>query len=370
MLIVGGIVSETLEDEEDEILKDGNGLFEKVNEKSGVKLTVVKAVALPDGMCVNSPVLDNTVVGEKKLVEETVSVKRGDGEIKLDDETVLVIDGIIVAESLKVIVDVDKVVAVKKFVEETKGDDVIDGVATFVTEIAGEVVPNVLKLLKMDGVTDDEEVRKASAVVDGEIEAELLKEIDDVDKVDTVITGLNVIVVHLDSVAVTKTVEEDILVVVAKFDTEIVDVEVCVMDGVCDGVPEFDGVDDVVDDGDFEGVNELEGVNVPVDVGVTDVVVDGELAGANEVHEDEPPALHDPAGQLVHGVPPVEYVPAVQEVQDVAANPEPLPAKQLSQVPHAHDPYVPAGQGMLQALPTVLQGALQPLKTVHPQPEY
>ena len=69
-------------------------------------------------------------------------------------------------------------------------------------------------------------------------------------------------------------------------------------------------------------------------------------------------------------MPPDEYFPAVHVLQDVAANPEPVPAKQLVHVPHAQEPYVPAGHGMLHALPTVLQGALQPEKTEHPQPEY
>ena len=86
------------------------------------------------------------------------SVKSGVGEKKLDDETVLVNEGKIVAEALNDNVNNDAVEAVNEPVKDIKGDDVCDGDAKFVEVIIVDAVPNEVTLSRNDNVTDGKAV--------------------------------------------------------------------------------------------------------------------------------------------------------------------------------------------------------------------
>jgi len=205
-------------------------------------------------------VLDDTVVSELIVVKETkldnegsivadsddrsVSVKRGVAVIKLDNETELELDGELVAKSLVDIVDDDKPDTVNKPVEESKGDDVIDDVASCVAEISAEAVPDDEALSRIDRVTDGEAVTVAASDIDGELETEPLEDVDNDDKVVSVIALLEEIVAHIDLVAVTEPVEED------NGDIEMVCVAKCVVEIVTVVVShelELPGLDGVTD---------------------------------------------------------------------------------------------------------------------------
>ena len=141
-------------------------------------------------MIVEETMLDNEGSIVVDSVDSNVSVKSGVGEKKLDNETVLVNECKIVAEAHNDIDDVDNGLAVSKPVGDSKGDDVMDCVAKFVTEIIALVVIDEEALLRIDGVTDDEVDMVAASVNDGAIVAEALKDIDNVDNGLAVAIGI------------------------------------------------------------------------------------------------------------------------------------------------------------------------------------
>ena len=115
-------------DAEDEMLEVNNGLFEKVLEEAGEKLSDTKAVALLDGGFVDSPVgislLDDSIVGELKRVEEP-KLDNGDlvttpvSDVVSVKKSVCVDDGKIVAELRRDLEDVDNGLVVTSGTFET-----------------------------------------------------------------------------------------------------------------------------------------------------------------------------------------------------------------------------------------------------------
>ena len=198
-LVEGTAVEDILDDEEvekepdndasdeieanNDILEVSEGLFEEENnEEAEVETTAEEVVLTVGGMVgssVGEVVLNDTVVDEIKHVDETkldnegnteaeseesnVSVKSGVGEFTLDDETEDEINKEFEAELLKDIVYDDSDVAVNKSVKDSKGDEVIDGVAKFDKEI----------------IADDDSDIVANSVIVGEFVPKSLNDIND-----------------------------------------------------------------------------------------------------------------------------------------------------------------------------------------------